>query len=195
MGVIQNTHLQTKSCPSSVEDLASVPMSLPVESNTEARVDVRWEPVSAVVPSGEVPGAAGEVQLQTDVCPMLSRGLAMEPMSFPVVTDVVTQVEVGWEPTSVVHPSGCESGRPVGWFDTEADGWMVDEMMLDPEMSPIVSVRNAAVPAFLATKSEVFSLAVLAGGSVLRQPPGRARDSHRASVCPAGCWERTSNRF
>ena len=43
--------------------------------------------------------------------------------------------------------------------------------MLDSEMSPIVSVRSTAVPAFLATKSEVFSLAVLAGGSLLRQPP------------------------
>ena len=53
------------------------------------------------------------------------------------------------------------------------------------------------MPAFLATKSEVFSLAVLAGGggSLLRQPAGRSRDSHSASVCPAGCWERTSNGF
>ena len=36
--------------------------------------------------------------------------------------------------------------------------------MLDREMSPIISVRRAAVPAFLAAKSEVFSPAVLAGG-------------------------------
>ena len=133
-GVAQNTHLQTESCPSSVEDLASVPMSLPVESNTEAQVDVRWEPVSAVVPSGEIPGADGEARLWTDVCPMLLRDSAMEAMSFPVVTDVDTQVEVGWEPTSVVHPSSCESGHPVGLLDTEADSWMVDEMMLDPEI-------------------------------------------------------------
>ena len=62
----------------------------------------------------------------------------------------------------------------MGWLDTESDCWMVDEIMLDTEMSSIVSVRSAAVPAFLATKSEVFSLAVLAGGgggSLLRQPP------------------------
>ena len=88
----------------------------------------------------------------------------MEPMSFPVVADTDTQVEVGWEPTSVVAPSSCESGHPVGWLDTESDCWMVYEMMLDTEMSPIVSVRSAAVPAFLVTKSDVFSLAVLAGG-------------------------------
>ena len=99
-------------------------MSLHVESNTEAQVDVRCEPISAVVPSGEVPGATGEARLWTDVRPMLSRDSAMEPMSFPVVVDVDTQVQVGWEPTSVVHPSGCESGRPVGWLDTEAEvGW------------------------------------------------------------------------
>ena len=148
-GVLQNIHWQTESCLSSVEELASVH----VESNTEVQVDVRWEPVSAVVLSGEVMGAAGAARLRTDV---LSRNSAMEPRSFPVVTDVVTHVEVGWEPTLMVHPSGCESGRPVGWLDTEADGLMVDEMMLDPEVSLIVSVRSAAMPAFLATKSEVF---------------------------------------
>ena len=63
----------------------------------------------------------------------------------------------------------------------------MDEIVLAPEMSPIVSVRSVAVPTFLPAMSDVFSLAVLAGGSLLRQPPGRGRDS--ASVCPAGCWE------
>ena len=38
-------------------------------------------------------------------------------------------------------------------------------------MSPIVSVRSAAVSTFLPAMSDVFSLAVLAGGSLLRQPP------------------------
>ena len=42
----------------------------------------------------------------------------MEPMSFPLVADTNTQVEVGWEPTSVVAPSSSASGRPVGWLDT-----------------------------------------------------------------------------
>ena len=52
----------------------------------------------------------------------------------------------------------------MGWLDTKSDNCVVDENMLDTEMSPIVSVRSAAGPAFLPTKSEVFSLAVLAGG-------------------------------
>ena len=80
-GVTQNTHLQKESCPSSVEDLARVPMSFPVESNMETQVDVRWEAISAVVPSVEVPGITGEARLRKDVCPMLSRDSAMEPMS------------------------------------------------------------------------------------------------------------------
>ena len=40
--------------------------------------------------------------------------------------------------------------------------------MLDMEMSLIVSLRSAAVPAFLPTKSAVCSLAVLAGGGGVR---------------------------
>ena len=76
----------------------------------------------------------------------------------------------------------------MGWLDTTSDCWVVDEIMLDTEMSPIVSVHSAVGPAFLATKSEVFSLAVLAGGGgrCCGSPPGRCRDSHSASVCPAG---------
>ena len=35
-------------------------------------------------------------------------GFVMELMSFAVVTDVDTQIEVGWEPTSVVHLSGWD---------------------------------------------------------------------------------------
>ena len=46
----------------------------------------------------------------------------------------------------------------------------MDEIVLDLEMSPIVSVSSAAVPAFLPTKSEVFSLAVLAGGRCCGSP-------------------------
>ena len=66
-----------------------------------------------VVPSGEVSGATGEARLWTDVCPVLSRESAMEPMSFLVVADTDTQVEVGWEPTLVMAPSSSVSGCPV----------------------------------------------------------------------------------
>ena len=42
---------------------AGVPMSLPGENNTETKVDLRWEPTSVVVPSGEVMGATGEAPI------------------------------------------------------------------------------------------------------------------------------------
>ena len=47
----------------------------------------------------------------------------------------------------------------------------MDEIVLVPEMSPIVSMKNALVLTFLPALSDVFSLDVLAGGSLLRQPP------------------------
>ena len=86
-GVTQDAQLRTESCPIPLEKSARVPMSLPVENNTETQVDVRWEPTSVVILSGEVMGATGEARLRTDVCPVLSRESAMEPMSFPVVAD------------------------------------------------------------------------------------------------------------
>ena len=103
---------------------------------------------------------------------MMSEDSAMEPLSLPVVANTETQVD-GMGVHLVVVPSSCGSGRPVGWLDTKSDSCVVDENMLDTEMSPIVSVRSAAGPAFLPTKSEVFSLAVLAGGggSCCAPPP------------------------
>ena len=43
--------------------------------------------------------------------------------------------------------------------------------MLESEMSPVGSVRDAAEPVSVAAKSEVFTPVVFAGGSLLRQPP------------------------
>ena len=80
MGVTQVAHLRKELCLMPFEDSASVPMSLPVEGNTETQVDVRWEPTLVVVPSS-VTGVTGEAQLWTDVCPVMSEDSAMEPMS------------------------------------------------------------------------------------------------------------------
>ena len=74
-----------------------------------------------------------------------------------------TQVDVRWETTSAVVPFGGGCGRPAGWLDSKSDCFVMDEIVLDPEMSLIVYVRSAAGPAFLPTKSEVCSLAVLTG--------------------------------
>ena len=130
------------------------------------------------------------IQFLTDVCPVMLEDSATEPVSLPVVVNTETQFDVRWEFTS---PSGDESGRPAGWLDIKSDCGVVDEIILDPDMSPVGSVQSVAGPTFLPTKSEVFSLAVLAGGGgggrCCCSPPGRGKDSHSASVCPAGCWE------
>ena len=116
-------------------------------------------------------------------------------MPLPVGTITELRVDDGWESTLVVVPSSGGSGRPVGWLNTKSDGCVVDANMLDTERSPIVFVRNAAEPAFLLTKSEVFSLAVLAGGVVAVAAPLAVVGTVTARVCPTGCWELTSNRF
>ena len=112
-----------------------------------------------------------DIPVLTDVCPMMFDESATVPLSLPVVIDTETQVDVRWATTSAVVPLVDGSGRPAGWLDFEYDCCAIDEIVFAPEMSPIVSVRSAAVPTFLPAMSEVFSLAVLAGGSLLRQPP------------------------
>ena len=47
----------------------------------------------------------------------------------------------------------------------------MEKFVLVPEMSPIGSMRSVVVPTFLPALSEVCSLAVLAGGSLLWQTP------------------------
>ena len=46
----------------------------------------------------------------------------------------------------------------------------MDETVLVPEMSPIVSMKSAVVPTVLPALSEVFSLAILAGGRCCGSP-------------------------
>ena len=118
-GVTQDAQLRTESCPIPLEKSARVPMSLPVENNTETQVDVRWEPTSVVVPSGEVTGGNWRSPLADRCVSGVVEGFG--DGAFPVVADTDTQVEVGWEPTSVVALSSCVSGCPVGWLDTESD--------------------------------------------------------------------------
>ena len=68
---------------------------------------------------------------------------------------------------------GC--GCPTGWLDSESDCCMMDEIVLVPEMSTIVSMKSVVVTTFLPALSEVCSLAVLAGGGGGRccgSPPG-----------------------
>ena len=78
------------------------------------------------------------------------------------------------------------------WPDIKSDGVMIDGIMLESEMSPVGSVRDAAEPVSVAAKSEVFTPVVVAGGGGGRfcgSPPGRCRGSHSANFCPTGGWK------
>ena len=155
------------------DNMAAVPMTLPVDVVTGPQVGCETDLLLSERANMEVDDTdvIRDIRLLTDVCPMLFEESAAVPLSLPVVVAMETQVDVRWETTSAVVPFGDGCGRPAGWLDSKSDCCVMDEIVLDLEMCPIVSVRSAAVPAFLPTKSEVCSLAVLAGGSVLRQPP------------------------
>ena len=86
------------------------------------------------------------------------------PAAVPLVDKMTLRV-------TTVGLSNDESVRPAELLNSKSDGCFVDENVLVPEMSPIVSVRGTAVPTSLPTISEVFSSAVLAGGLLMIQFP------------------------
>ena len=149
---------------------AAVPMTLHVGVEMDPQVE---EDPDVVLTGRDMEGGdtdvGRDIRVLTDVCPMMFDEAVTEPLSLPVVVNTETQVDVRWESTLVVVPfvDGC--CRPAGWL--ESDCCVMDEIVLVPEMSPIVSMRSAAVPTFLPAMSEVFSLAVLAGEVVAEAAP------------------------
>ena len=79
--------------------------------------------------------------------------------------DVEHSNQVLLEVVPFVDGDGC----PTIWLETEFDDSTMEKFLLVPEMSPIGSMKSAVV--FLPALSEVCFLAVLAGGSLLRQTP------------------------
>ena len=158
--------------PVRFDETAAVPMILPVVVDMGPHVDDDQD----VVLTGrdmEVDDMdiGRDIRVLTDVCLMMFDELATVPLSLPVVIDTETQVDVRWATTSAVFPLVDGSGRPAGWLDFESDCCAIDEIVLTPEMSPVISVRSAAVPTFLPAMSEVFSLAVLTEGVVAEAAP------------------------
>ena len=176
--------------PVMFDKTAAVPMTLPVGVKMGPQVEEDPDVVltGQDMEEGDT-DVSRDIRVLTDLCPMMFDESASEPLSLPVVVNTETQVDVRWESTLAVVPfvDGC--GRPAGWLFSECDCCVMDEIVLVPEMSLSISMRSAAVPTFLPAMYEVFSLAVLAGGRCCGSPPGHDRDSHSASVCPAGCWE------
>ena len=66
--------------------------------------------------------------------------LSTAQLSWPVVVDTETQVDVRWETTSAVVSFGDGCGRLAGLLDSKSDCCVMDEIVLDLEMSQIVSV-------------------------------------------------------
>ena len=81
-----------------------------------------------------------------------------------MVVDSGPQVVVRRETTPTVVLPVDGSDRPAGLVDSKSDCCVMIELVLVPEMSPVVSARGAAMPTFVPTMSEMFSSAVLAGG-------------------------------
>ena len=118
------------------------------------------------------------------VFPAVSDGTAAVLMPLPVVVEAVPQVEIRRETAPAVVPLAEEmilrvatvglgddgSDRPAELLNSESDCCFMDDGVLVLEKSPVVSARGAAVSTSLPTIAEVFSSAVLAGGSLLRQP-------------------------
>ena len=158
--------------PAMFDKTVAVPMTLPVDVEMGPHVD---DDPDVMLTGREVEvsdtDVGRDIRVLMDGCPSMFEESATVPLSLPVVVNTETQVDVRWETTSAMFPFGDGCGRPAGWLDSESDCCVMDEIALVLEMSPIVSMKSAVVPTYLPALSEVFSLAVLAGGSLLRQPP------------------------
>ena len=121
----------------------------------------------------EIADIGRDIRVLPDVFPVMFDEAAAVLLFSPVGVDADTQVDVRRETTPTVVPLVDGSDRPAGLVVSKSGGCVMNEIVLVPEMSPVVSARGAAVPTFLPTMSEMFSSAVLAGGgvSLLRQPP------------------------
>ena len=58
------------------------------------------------------PDVSRDIQVLTDMCPMMIDESATEPLSLPVVVNTETQVDVRWEATLAVVPFIVGCGRP-----------------------------------------------------------------------------------
>ena len=153
-----------------------------------------------------VPKKAAEPLVLPVVALTRSQAGCAPALTLPVNDDINSQVDPDMLSGRVMESSNQvllevvpfvdRDGCPTGWLETEIDDIMMEKFVLVPEMSLIGSMTSAAVPTFLPALSEVCSLAVLAGGGGGRccgKHPGSGRVRYSVSVCPTGCWKRTSD--
>ena len=165
--------------PALFDETAAVPMPLLVVVETGSQVGYHPD----ILLSGReievgVTDITQDIRVLPDVFPVMFDEMAAVPMPLPVVVETGPQVDIRWETAPAVVPLAEEmtvcvatvglsddgSECPVELPNSESDCCFMDDGVLVPERSPVVSARGAAVPTSLLTISEVFSSAVSAGG-------------------------------
>ena len=135
--------------PVMFDETVAVPMTLPVNvdmgSQVEEDQDVVWTEQDMDLGDLDV---GRDIQVLTDVGPLMIDGSDTGPLSLPVVDNTEKQVDVRWEATLGVVPFVVGCGCVAGWLDPKSDCCVMDEIVLVPEMSPIVSMQRAVVPTF-----------------------------------------------
>ena len=135
-----------------------------------------------------------DLQVLPDVFPVVSAGAAAVPMPLPVVAESVSQVVIRKEAAPVVVPLAEEVTLRVGMvglkmgvtFQLSCQGLNVFYRIvvllmlvclfrrgLRSYLQGVLLCRRPCRPLL-----KCFPLLILLGGSLLRQPPGRGRDSH-----------------
>ena len=109
-------------------------------------------------------------------------------VSWRIEEDLGQLVESLCEGTVKVPTVRFDVGQLMQWPDINSAGVMICGFMLESEMSSLGSVRRAAEPVSVATKSEMLTpvFAGGGGGHCCGEPPGCGRGSYIASFCPAG---------
>ena len=169
-----DTRRDIRNLPGVVSEIfAAMPLTLPVDEEKDSQVeeglDVVW--TGRDLDMGD-PDVGCDIQVMTEVGPMVIDGSDTGPLSLHVVANTETHVDVRWEATLEVVPFVVDGGCPTGWLDSESDGCVMDDIVLAPEMSVFIFMKSAVVPTFLPALSEVCSLAVLARGPCCSSPPG-----------------------
>ena len=97
------------------EMLATMPLTLSVDEEMDSQVeespDVVW--TGRDVDMGD-PDVGRDIQVMSEVGPMMIYGSDTGLLALPVVANMETQVEVRWEVTLEVVPSVADGGCPAG---------------------------------------------------------------------------------
>ena len=109
-----------------------------------------------------------------------------DPVSWTIEEDLGQSVESLGEGAARMHTVRFDVGQLMQWPDINSAGVMICGFMLESEMFSLGSVRHAAEPVSVATKSKMLTPVFAGGGRCCGSPPGCDGGSYIASFCPAG---------